>query len=277
MFSELPLAVFTTLAPIGAGAFMVLAFAVAGGKIDDAHAKAIDKLMLVPIVFVLIGLIASTIHLADPSHMMYALAGIGRSPLTNEICAASAFLVFAVVYWLACGLGNPSKSFRGTLAIITGFLGAVLAIFTGLAYMIPTIASWSTPLNVVQMLGFALVGGAALIALFGAMKGQDQLTALLKVLAAVGVVLAIIGVAGQLVFTNGLETAVLSGAGLVAEALPAAVVGLVLLVVACALTIKTAASKNAVYGWIAVVVAVCGVFALRFAFYALEMSVGMSL
>ena len=42
-FSELPLALFTTLAPAGAGAFIALAVAVMTAKIEDDALRKLDR------------------------------------------------------------------------------------------------------------------------------------------------------------------------------------------------------------------------------------------
>ena len=56
-FHELPLALFTTLASIGAGAFITLTVAFFTTKFDDEVLARIDKLALVPAIFVIVGFI----------------------------------------------------------------------------------------------------------------------------------------------------------------------------------------------------------------------------
>ena len=65
-FHELPLALFTTLASIGAGAFITLTVAFFTTKFDDEVLARIDKLALVPAIFVIVGFIAAFFHLANP-------------------------------------------------------------------------------------------------------------------------------------------------------------------------------------------------------------------
>ena len=47
-FEHAALAVFTTLAPMGAASFIALAYAFATGKIDDDAAKRVDKMTAIP-------------------------------------------------------------------------------------------------------------------------------------------------------------------------------------------------------------------------------------
>ena len=74
-FHELPLALFTTLASIGAGAFISLAAAFFTAKFSDGQLARIDKLTLVPAIVVVVGFIAAFFHLANP---MAAFGVFGR-------------------------------------------------------------------------------------------------------------------------------------------------------------------------------------------------------
>ena len=67
-FAELPLALFTTLAPIGAGAFVALAIALLTTPFSDEQLKRIDRMTLIPLVVVIMGFAASFFHLASPLH-----------------------------------------------------------------------------------------------------------------------------------------------------------------------------------------------------------------
>ena len=57
-FAEMPLVLFTTLAPIGTGAFIVLACAVFTAKLGDEQWAKVDKTAVIPAVFVFVGLAA---------------------------------------------------------------------------------------------------------------------------------------------------------------------------------------------------------------------------
>ena len=61
-FAELPLALFTTLAPMGAGAFIALALAFFTTTFTDDQVKKIDRMTLIPLVVVLVGFAASFFH-----------------------------------------------------------------------------------------------------------------------------------------------------------------------------------------------------------------------
>ena len=64
MMAELPLALFTTLAPIGAGAFIALAVAFFTTKFSDEQLKKIDRMTTIPVVVLVAGFICAFFHLA---------------------------------------------------------------------------------------------------------------------------------------------------------------------------------------------------------------------
>ena len=61
-FSETPLAIFTTLAPMGAGAFMMIALSYLMFKFDDEVLARIDKITLVPLGVLIVGFIGAFLH-----------------------------------------------------------------------------------------------------------------------------------------------------------------------------------------------------------------------
>ena len=263
--AELPLAVFTTLAPVGAGAFIALAIAFAAGKFSDEQLKAIDKMTLVPFVVAAIGFIASMAHAANPAHAFGIFTGLGSSPLSNEVCIGMVFMLVALVYVILALAGKLGGARKG-LAIVVAVLGAVFALFVGAAYMIPTVQSWDSVLVPLQMLGFALAGGVALGAL------------VLTYVAIAGGVLALVGIIGFAAMVSGQANAVQAGSALLGVAAPCLVIGTILIVVSVVEVVlacrKGMASAAAIR---ATVEGIVGVFLVRLAFYALYLSVGVTM
>ena len=105
-FAELPLALFTTLAPAGAGAFVALACAFFAASFTDEQLKKIDRMTFIPFVVVLVGFACSFAHLASPLNAVNALNGFGSSPLTNEIVVGSVFVVVALAYLIVALTGK---------------------------------------------------------------------------------------------------------------------------------------------------------------------------
>lgn len=282
-FAELPLALFTTLAPAGAGAFIALACVFFAASFTDEQMKKIDRMTLIPLVVVLIGFACSFAHLASPLNAVHAFAGFGTSPLTNEIVVGSVFVVVAIVYEIVALTGKLKGAARKGFAAVVALVAIVFACFTGAAYMMDTIVSWNSPLVPAEILGFSLVGGAAFVSLVLALSGAigkemgRQGKNILLIVGGVGALLGVFAAGTQVGGVANLSNAIFSGADLVAEAVPVLVIGIVCVLAAAGVTFVVVLGKGSVpVAWLAVVLALVGIFCLRLAFYATELSVGLA-
>lgn len=282
MMAELPLALFTTLAPIGAGAFIALAVAFFTTKFSDEQLKKIDRMTTIPVVVLAAGFICAFFHLASPMHAFGVFAGLGASPLSNELLAGVVFAVLAIVYWIVALAGKLGEGARKGFAAVVAVMAIVFACFTGAAYMMETIASWNTPMVPVAVLGFSLLGGICLgvlvLALSGALedaaKGGFKMAALAVLI--VGLVLGVAGLLVQVMSVSGMGNAMVDGADLVAAASAPMWIGVVCMVVAAAAAFMALRNtKSTALAAAAPVLAVVGVFAARLAFYAVQLSVGL--
>ena len=282
MMAELPLALFTTLAPIGAGAFIALAVAFFTTKFSDEQLKKIDRMTTIPVVVLVAGFICAFFHLASPMHAFGVFAGVGASPLSNELLAGVVFAVLAIVYWIVALAGKLGEDARKGFAAVVAVMAIVFACFTGAAYMMETIASWNTPMVPVAVLGFSLLGGICLgvlvLALSGALedaaKGGFKMAALAVLI--VGLVLGVAGLLVQVMSVSGMGNALVDGADLVAAASAPMWIGMVCMVVAAAAAFMALRNtKSTALAAAAPVLAVVGVFAARLAFYAVQLSVGL--
>ncbi|RHO42066.1 DMSO reductase [Eggerthella sp. AM16-19] len=282
MMAELPLALFTTLAPIGAGAFIALAVAFFTTKFSDEQLKKIDRMTTIPVVVLVAGFICAFFHLASPMHAFGVLAGLGASPLSNELLAGVVLAVLAIVYWIVALAGKLGEGARKGFAAVVAVMAVVFACFTGAAYMMETIASWNTPMVPVAVLGFSLLGGVSLgvlvLALSGALedaaKGGFKMAALAVLI--IGLVLGVAGLMVQVMSVSGMGNALVDGADLVAAASAPMWIGVVCMVVAAvAAFMALRNSKSTALAAAAPVLAIVGVFAARLAFYAVQLSVGL--
>ena len=282
MMAELPLALFTTLAPIGAGAFIALAVAFFTTKFSDEQLKKIDRMTTIPVVVLVAGFVCAFFHLASPMHAFGVFAGVGASPLSNELLAGVVFAVLAIVYWIVALAGKLGEGARKGFAVVVAVMAVVFACFTGAAYMMETIASWNTPMVPVAVLGFSLLGGVCLgvlvLALSGALedaaKGGFKMAALAVLV--VGLVLGVVGLLVQVMSVSGMGNALVDGADLVAAASAPMWIGVVCMVVAAAAAFMALRnSKSTALAAAAPVLAIVGVFAARLAFYAVQLSVGL--
>lgn len=282
MMAELPLALFTTLAPIGAGAFIALAVAFFTTKFSDEQLKKIDRMTTIPVVVLVAGFICAFFHLASPMHAFGVFAGLGASPLSNELLAGVVFAVLAIVYWIVALAGKLGEGARKGFAAVVAVMAIVFACFTGAAYMMETIVSWNTPMVPVAVLGFSLLGGVSLgvlvLALSGALedaaKGGFKMAALAVLV--IGLVLGVVGLLVQVMSVSGMGNALVDGADLVAAASAPMWIGVVCMVVAAAAAFMALRnSKSTALAAAAPVLAIVGVFAARLAFYAVQLSVGL--
>lgn len=118
VIKELPLALFTTIASVGIGAFVAMFCAIYVNKSMGAGSlKRLDKLTAVPIVFCVVALICAFFHLGDPLHAVNIVNTIGSSPMTNEIVAFCVFLVARrrLLARRARGQAGKARPARGVL------------------------------------------------------------------------------------------------------------------------------------------------------------------
>ncbi len=281
MMSELPLTLFTTLGSVSAGAFIALALAFATTTFSDEQLKKIDKMTALPVVMLILAFICAFFHLASPLKAFGVFAGLGTSPLSNEVLVAVIFAVVALVYWILALTGKLSEGARKACSLIVAVLAVLFAAFMGMAYMVETLISWNTVMVPLQMIGFCLMGGAALgllvLSLAGvldaAVEGSFK-SAVLAVLV-IGLIMAVGGLAAQMASVNALGNALTSGADLVSAALVPAVCGIICLIAATAIDLVALKGNKSALITVAAVVALVGVFAARYAFYALQLSVGL--
>lgn len=278
-FEHAALAVFTTLAPMGAGAFIVLTYAFLAGKPDQAAAKRLDRWTALPLAVLAVGFAGAFMHLASPLGAFGVFAGVGSSPLSNEILAGVLFVVAAVIYWALGLAGKLSEGARRAFLIALSVLAVVFSAFCGLAYMMHTIPTWNTPTSIVQMVGFMVAGGTVLgfctvgFAQVGLPKGAGTIALALTL---AGVVVASAGFGMQIAGLEGIRNIWGSAAQLV----PA--IGMMLAAFAtCGLlgaVLAYVASKKAFAPALMVgscaIVAV-GVFVARIGFYGLFMGIAL--
>lgn len=279
---ELPLAFFTTLAPIGAGAFVTLAVVFFTKTFSGEEYKAIDKLMVIPLLFCLVGLIASFMHLANPLHSLAVASTLGTTPLANEILVFGIFCIVAVVYWIVAMAGKLTAGARKGLIAASAVLAVLFAIFVGLAYTLPTIPTWNTPLSPLMILGFLIFGGALLgmLVLALATKGNLKLEgttqkSVLGVLT-VGAAVTLISVIAFYVSASGTQSTFLDVAALSGSLLPCFIVFIVCSAAAWFVGFKALqAELSLTMVGAGVVLVIVAVFLARLCFYGLQIGVAL--
>jgi anaerobic dimethyl sulfoxide reductase subunit C (anchor subunit) len=160
--NERTLVFFTTIAPSGAMACMVMALVLLIGKPSEEERARINLFLCVPLAVTMIGLVASATHLGNPSNALYVFMGVGRSPLSNEVFSAVIFLGVTATYWFRTFSLHRhvflEKLWLGLLIMSgAGFITGISA-----AYAFDTIVTWDSLSVVIGLWMNSLVGGPIL-------------------------------------------------------------------------------------------------------------------
>ncbi|MEF9841290.1 MAG: DmsC/YnfH family molybdoenzyme membrane anchor subunit [Raoultibacter sp.] len=281
--AEFPLALFTTLAPVGVGAFALLAIAFFTVRFSDEELKKIDMMTLVPLGFILGGFALSFLYSTNPQSALCGIVGWGFSPLSNEMVAGVLTFLLAVVYWVFAMAGKLGILARKIFCTVVAALGIVFSFLVGLAYVTPAVVSWYVIFPPFEILGFSLLGGMVLgtfvLALSGALstaKSTNLFKVTVMIVAAIGFFLGVGSMFSHLGYVDTLATATASGTVLVAG-----VVGYVGMFVVClllALVLEIIAlykSSTTLIMGLGVAWGLAGIVIARLVFYALQMPSGL--
>ena len=176
-FSEVSLAMFTALSPAGALTFALMAaYLLAHAKrMDQASWDRVSHAFLVPLGVVWMGFMASATHLGTPANALHAFAGIGRSPLSNEVLCTVVFLFVGGMYWLYTYKISYLKSLAQALLVCSIVASALMMWFTAFAYSVPTVPSWDTWHTPLNLWGLSFAAGTALAScVLGGLFGRDD-------------------------------------------------------------------------------------------------------
>lgn len=280
--NELPLAVFTTLAPVGAGGFIALAIALWTTRFSEGELKRLNCLTTIPFALVVIGILGATLHLTMPLHAIYVFNHLGASPMSNELAVAVIFGVAMGLYWLTGFVGSlgTNQGLRKIFALVVALLAIVFAVFVGLAYYMPTIASWHTPMVVVALVGYLLLGATAFAGIISPVLPESaQPHKAFKFSAwAVGILGLFLAVFGTLMLFNlahGLTLPFANGA-MIADAMRTYLaLGCGVAAAGTVLALFAIKKRHAATAYPALILILVGVFAVRFAFYGMQIGVGL--
>jgi anaerobic dimethyl sulfoxide reductase subunit C (anchor subunit) len=150
---ETPLVIFTILAQMSVGAFVVNGIlhlfarrknAKAGiDKLSDPALYAIGPVMVV-------ALLISLAHLGDPLHALNTMNNFGRSWLSREIVFGVAFAALAIAFSVVHKREWLTPLLHELLAGVTALFGLAFILSQAMIYVIPTIPawdSWATPVS----------------------------------------------------------------------------------------------------------------------------------
>lgn len=237
---EVTLVLFTTLAPSGAVALMVMAGVLLFGSHDAATRSRIDAWVCLPLVVTMVGLVASATHLGNPSNALYVFLHVGSSPLSNEVFCAVLFLACGGLYWLYSFAASPLRAVQRLLQVLLLLTGAAFVTAVAFAYSVETVPTWNLPTSPVLLWLNALMGGSLLavlslyVARWRPLAGRFGRT--LALAARIALAANAIGYAVQGALMGGMENAVVTTKDLVPHYWAMCVVALLLAVAGCALS-----------------------------------------
>ncbi len=172
---QLPMVIFTVLAQMSVGAFLVLGAMQILGSLR--HSSATVDRLADPALYAIgptlvLGLGASMFHMHDVTHMLNVVRHVGSSWLSREILMGTGFaglgFLFAAAQWFKWG----SPLFRRILAAVTALVGVGLVyVMSMIYYSLQAVPSWNTWFTPVQfglttvLLGSLAVGAAVLTAI----------------------------------------------------------------------------------------------------------------
>ena len=142
MWQEITLVLFTTLAPAATAACLIAALPLLSPRIDYDVRYSVAKSFSIPLAIASIGLVFSATHLGNPSNALYVFAGVGRSPLSNEVFSAAVFLLCAGTFWMASfSREHHVRVVRVWYAVCVA-TGALFIAAVAFAYHVETILTW---------------------------------------------------------------------------------------------------------------------------------------
>ena len=222
VFMQLPMVVFTTLAPMASGAFIGLAIAFLTARFSQEQLLRIDRWTLLPLAVLAAGYLASFVFYASPEHAFAAFQGIGLGSMSFAAVAGMLFATLAVVYWIIAMTGELPYQARKVFAVVVGAASLLLSLAIGVSYMGSGVITWSSPLVPLGLMGFAAAGGVPLGALVISLGGGLRSTRRTRfsdasvIVAFIGVAAAFVSVTSQLLFAQSVYSAYYTGV----EALP---------------------------------------------------------
>ena len=278
--NEITLVLFTSIAPAGVVGFIMMAW-VAFSATDKARADAASRHLVIPLALAITGLIASATHLGTPANALYVISGIGRSPLSNEVVAAVAFLAIGGVYWIASFRDDMPKIVRRISLAAASVAGVAFVTFIALAYSVPSVPTWNLPPAPLTLWLCGLSSGP-FVGLFGLLFAKQEPTRLqmrtalgIAAVAAVANVAALAAEWGEL---GGIATTIASAVELV-PFFPASIIAYAALnagaIVVATLSPRLAETPRLIAIAAAALLALAACFAVRFVFYSMHMTVGI--
>ncbi len=215
--AQLPMVLFSTLVPMGSGAFVGLAIMFFTNRFSDRCLSRIDRWTFLPVGIAIVGFIAGSTFLAEPQNALAMFQGISYGSLFALVTAGLVVGFLSVVYWALALAGIFSYRARMVFAAVLGACAVVYSLAIGALYMGSFVATWNSLLVPIGLMAFCVAGGVPLgvlvVALAGGLpevRGTTFASASI-VVAFIGAVVAIFAETAQMLYAQSALTAVAPG------------------------------------------------------------------
>lgn len=239
VFAQLPLLLFTAIAPMASGAFVGLSNAFLTTDFTPDALQRIDRWTALPLVILAVGLAAAFMFFGSPQSTLLAFQGVDPGALTFAVVMAVVFAVAAVVYWIVAMAGVMTYGVRKAFAAAMSVLAIAYAVSIGVVYMTSGVATWASIVVPIGFAGFCLVGGVPLGTLVIAAAGslsETRGTGFARfslIVALIGALASIFAVTAQMLNAQALVSAFFPGS----DALPGGWVYLAIAIVGFVVTL----------------------------------------
>lgn len=291
-YTEIGLVLFTTLAPAGAVAFILVALValfgmrgVTAGR--DGHAerlaflRRVSHYLIIPLGVAVIGLIASATQLGTPANALNVFRGVGRSPLSDEVIRSVLFLALAGLYWLASFYDRVPDAMSRVWLGLTCVAALIMVGGISRAYAVSSIPTWDSVYVPINLWLVGVYGGPLLAMVTLVCADADRYPryrVVLYVISAIGLVGETICCALQNASLSGYANGVVSGTELV-PGYPWMIAGFAVLGLLALIGVIWSRGRRGILGHLtrlaSMSLVMCAIFLVRFAFYGLHMTIGM--
>ena len=161
---ELPMILFTVIAQMSVGTFIVLGIIQLIASIRHDR-RTVDRLTD-PILYAIgpamvLGLAVSILHMNDVAHMMNVFRHVGTSWLSREIVFGIGFAVLGFAFALMQWFGIASSQLRQALAALTAVVGIALVwAMSQIYYSLAAVPAWNTAIVPFHFFATTLLLGA---------------------------------------------------------------------------------------------------------------------
>lgn len=167
--SEWPLVVFTTCAPLCAGAWIVAAFFAIFELSPQADMLTSGLYGAVLCALLVVSLVCSTLHLGKPLRALRAFMRLGNSTVSNEVFVAFLFALSAVLYLLLSQILFLAGDICKMLLMFVTVFAALFVLFQCLAYRMRTVPTWNSFSFSIEFAVIALLSGICIEGLFASL------------------------------------------------------------------------------------------------------------